>query len=197
MSRFTYIISLILVWIIGVAAGYYVGYDHGWEKAPKNSATNQQTNNQTGTPNNTDNVFRKDANGNYLGKLTLTGYLDVQTRVCNPGDMCGETVRYASFIFTNSDNEAIKEFTGTMQGNSYIAGDRVGLGCQQADRSRIFYENFADSGYKSGEISGADYEKLVSSTRNNPVQITINRELYTSGQGASDCYSHFRDFDVI
>jgi hypothetical protein len=133
----------------------------------------------------------------FYGTLTLTGYLDVQTRVCNPGDMCGETVQYASFVFTSGANDALKKFTGQNTGNSFIAGDRLGLGCYEKDKNRIYYENDADSGYITGEIKGPDFTKLMASSKTNQVQLKFTREIYTSGRGAPDCYSHFRNFDVI
>lgn len=142
-------------------------------------------------------AFRKSDVFGFYGTVTLTGYLEVVKRVCNPGDMCGETVDYASFVFRNNDNNAIKEFTGEYQGNSYVGDFAVGLGCQQTDKNRIYYENDADSGWKTGEISGSDYQKLIASSPENPVQLKLTREIYTSGRGAPDCYSHFRNFDVL
>ncbi|MBX4188096.1 MAG: hypothetical protein KW793_03100 [Candidatus Doudnabacteria bacterium] len=103
-------------------------------------------------------TFKETKEYGFYGTITLTGYIDIQKRVCNPGDMCGETVDYASFVF-NSDNEALKKFTGTMDGNSFIAGNKVGIGCLRSADSRIVYENDADIGWKSGEISGSDYTK--------------------------------------
>jgi hypothetical protein len=188
--------------VLGAILGYYFGYDHGWENSVSQTVNPAPPpppggNSQAPTGNTNEDAFHKDNAGNYYGTLTLTGYLDVQKRVCNPGDMCGETVDYASFIFTQTSSEAIKEFTGQNQGNSFIAGDRVGLGCQQKNLSRIYYQNFADEDNVEGEIEGEDYTKLIASTKDKPVQIKLTRELYTSGRGAPDCYSHFRNFDVL
>jgi hypothetical protein len=149
-------------------------------------------------------LFQESDAYGFFGTLNLTGYIDIQKRICNPGDMCGETVDYASLIFSDTNNEAIKKFTGQYNGNSYIAGDRVGLGCYQKDSNRIYYINFADakdsargSEALEGQIVGDDLKKLLASTKTKPVTVKLTRPIYTSGQGAPDCYSHFRNFDVL
>jgi hypothetical protein len=148
-------------------------------------------------PGDTQEPFHESGVYGFYGTITLTGYLDVQKRVCNPGDMCGDTVDYASFVFTSGANDALRKFTGQMQGNSFVAGDRVGIGCLLSAQSRIRYENDADIGWKAGDITGSDYQKLVASSKTSPIQLKMTREIYTSGRGAPDCYSHFRNFDVL
>ena len=142
-------------------------------------------------------VFQEREGYGFYGTITVTGYVDIQRRVCNPGDMCGATVDYVSFIFGNSGNDALKKFTGTQNANAFAAGDRVGIGCQQVSEGRVYYENDADRGYVVSEISGEDYAKLAGSTSSKPVQLKMTREIYTGGRGAPDCYSHFRNFDVL
>jgi hypothetical protein len=209
MNKTLTTVLVVVALVIVATVGYYFGYDHGWEKAQKERDTaalqqqqegvNNYNNTPTPTPvpQPTTGAFHKDSNGDYWGTIILTGYLDIQKRVCNPGDMCGSTVDYAYFVFGNTDNEAIKEFTGSQSDNSFVAGDRVGIGCQDKVLKLIRYENFADSGEMVGEIKGGDYDKLLASTQGKPVQLKMTRELYTSGRGAPDCYSHFRNFDVL
>jgi hypothetical protein len=152
---------------------------------------------QAGLPPRATDEFKETKEYGFYGTITLTGYVAVQHRVCNPGDMCGETVDYVSFVFGDSGNEAMEKFTGNMDGNSFVAGDRVGIGCQRAAQNKITYENDADIGWQVGEITGSDYAKLMASTPNRQVQLKMTREVYTSGRGAPDCYTHFRNFDVL
>jgi hypothetical protein len=197
------IITLLFLIAIVAAAGvgYYFGYDHGFERAGNQNEAGGKTavpnNNQDQSKNAAETVFHKSPDYGFYGTLTLTGYLDVRTRVCNPGDMCGETVEYASFVFTKTSSEAIREFTGEFQGNSFIAGDRVGLGCFQETAGRIYYQNYGDENKIEGEIKGEDFAKLAQSNKNRQVELKLTRPIYTSGQGAPDCYSHFRNFDVL
>jgi hypothetical protein len=209
MNRTLTTVLVIVALVIVATVGYYFGYDYGWEKAQKERDAaaleqaqqevneNKSAPSPTPVPQPTTGAFQKDSQGNYFGTIILTGYLDIQKRVCNPGDMCGNTVDYAYFVFGNTDNQAIKEFTGSQSGNSFVSGDRVGIGCQLKDIKIIRYENFADSGEMVGEIKGGDYNNLIAATKAKPVQLKMTRELYTSGRGAPDCYSHFRDFDVL
>lgn len=188
---------LVIVALAVVAAvGYYFGFDHGFEQAV-DTDNNAQTNTQN--PPVSNDTFQVDKDGNFFGILTLNGYLKTETRVCNPGDMCGETVEYSSFVFdmASTNNDAIKQFVKGNLGNSYVGEGQIGLGCMQTDRNRIYYENDADSGYVTGTITGDDYFKLRASSKDAPVQLKFTREFYTGGRGAPDCYSHFRNFDVL
>jgi hypothetical protein len=151
--------------------------------------------------------FQKSDKYGFYGTLTLTGYVDIQRRECIPGNLCEKTVDYVSFIFSDTTSEAIKEFTGEHAGNSYVAGDRVGIGCYEKDQKRIVYQNFADDNSAEfggrgvvmfeGEINSKDLTELLNSSKAKPVRLTLTRPIYTSGQGAPDCYTHFRDFDVL
>jgi hypothetical protein len=152
---------------------------------------------EAGLPPAASDTFKETQEYGFYGTLTLSGYVEVQRRVCNPGDMCGETVDYVHFVFPRTDNEAIKKFTGSVDGNSFVAGDRVGIGCQRTSQNKITYENDADIGWQVGEIVGSDYTRLMASTQTKPVQLKMTREVYTGGRGAPDCYSHFRNFDVM
>jgi hypothetical protein len=121
------------------------------------------------------------------GTFTLTGYLKVEKRVCNPGDMCGETVDYASFVFDKSDNPNVYDM---------LTGG-VGLGCYQKDKARIYSTNDADTGTVENTILGPDLAKLLASSVTHKVQLKLTKPIYTSGRGAPDCYSSFRSFRVL
>lgn len=135
--------------------------------------------------------------GTFFGTLNLIGYLDIRTKVCEPGNMCGQTVEYASLVITESDRDLIYEFIGRNEGNSFIAPNGIGLGCYQKDQNRIYSTNFGDVGQAENIVSGSDLEKLLSSNIDNLVKMQITKPLWTSGSGAPDCYSHFREFEVF
>lgn len=142
-------------------------------------------------------TFEYTTEEDYHGTLILTGYLDIQTRECPVGGMCENTVEYANFIFTETNDEDIYDFLGVNEGNSFAGGNRVGVGCYQEDQNRIFSENFGDESNVENIISGDDLSKLLASSEENQVKLKLTRPTYTTGRGAPDCYSHFRDFDVL
>lgn len=195
-------IVIILVLALGLGLGYYLGFDQGWEGSVRQSSP-VPTNETPGvpqvepSPQTTLTPFQESDRYGFFGTLTLTGYTNIQTRVCNPGDMCGETVEYVNFHFNPEPNPALKEFLGQNQGNSFAGAAIIGMGCYQQDRQRIFYENFGDESNVQGTITGPDLEKLLASSNDNQVRLQLTRPIYTSGQGAPDCYSHFRNFDVL
>jgi len=197
MTKNLVAIFIILALGIGVLLGYYIGYDIGFETAVQTNNYNAQKPENNSPDSNSTVKFDEYDNNNYYGALILTGYLDVKTRVCNPGDMCERTVEYASFVFTESSSDAIYDFLGVNTGNSFVGDTAIGLGCYEKDKNRIFYENFADVDSVQGEIKGQDLAKLLASNKTNPVKLEMKREIYTSGRGAPDCYTHFRDFAVL
>lgn len=191
------LIIILAVVALGVfsAVIYYLGLERGQETQVQNQGNNTQTNADPQTSQ--DNSFHKTNDGYYVGNLKLAGYVVVNKRVCNPGDMCGETVDYVTFVFNNPGNADLNEFLGENAGNSFAGKQGIGLGCLEQNNQRVFYENFADSGAVQGEIKGPDFSKLMASNGSSPVILSMSRELYTTGSGAPDCYSHFRNFDVL
>ena len=181
------IISVIIVIIILVLG--YSAYK-GWQSSNQ-LEKDQPIENQYEEP------FQRSAEGMFFGSLTLTGYLDIKTRVCEPDNMCGQTVEYASFIVTETDNDLIYDFIELSKGNSFIASNGVGLGCYQEDQNRIYSRNFGDIGGVDNIVSGDDLEKLLSSDQDNLVRIQITKPILSAGSGAPDCYSHFREFKVF
>lgn len=136
----------------------------------------------------------KGSKGNFEGTLTLTGYLEIEHRDCPPDSMCSEDVEYAKFKITDTDNQAIYGFLKDYQGNSYAGENWVGLGCYEKDKNRIYLENFSDdAGSTQNVMILQQLEKLLASTEQKPVQVTLKKPPLAGGSGAPDCYSHFRD----
>lgn len=132
------------------------------------------------------------------GTFTLNGYLKVENRVCNPGDMCGETVAYATFVYDKSDNPDIYDILMPTADNAFITASGVGLGCYEKNKARIYSTNDADTGMVENIISGLDLARLLtSSTSKNKIQMKMTAPIHLTGRGAPDCYSSFRNFDVL
>ncbi|MFA6992400.1 MAG: hypothetical protein WC269_03940 [Candidatus Gracilibacteria bacterium] len=134
--------------------------------------------------------------GIYYGTLTLTGYLNIETRICKELDPCIETVDYASLIVMDADNEDINQFLVNYDGNYYAGGNKVGLGCYQKDQNRIFSVNIGNNRLETS-ISGEQLTKLLSSTETNPVSLKLTSPVRLDERGGSECYSYFRNFEVL
>lgn len=142
--------------------------------------------------------FQKSIYG-YFGTLKLTGYLDIEKWPCNPGEECKEEVNYVFFLFTQTDNNLIYDFLEDYKGNSFLnfSKKRVGLGCYQKDKGRIYSQNVGDTGIFENIISEDKLKKLLASDNNNLVTLQLTKPILTSGAGAPACYSHFRLFEVL
>jgi len=189
MNKSTAIMLAILAFLLGLLIGYQWGYNAG-EKVEVEVETEETNKNSTQTPTpNPENSFIYNTESGYFGTLTLSGYVELVERENN--------IKYALFVFDDINNTALDQFMETNSGNSFAGENKVGIGCQEQDPKRIFYENFADSGEIQGSITGGDYDLLMNSSKDSKVELKMTRDIYTSGRGAPECYSHFRNFDVI
>ena len=142
-------------------------------------------------------VFQKSGEFEFFGTLTLTGYLDIERWICNEGDMCTETVDYASFVFEDTDNDLIYDFLDSSKGNSFVGSNSVGIGCYEKDQNIIHSINLGNDGKVENIISDKDLDKLIGSNKNNLVKLKLTKPAPASGMGAPECYSHFRLFEVL
>lgn len=160
-----------------------------------------QTQIQTQETQNLTDPFHK-TDDYWHGTMTLTGYLDIEKRVCNPGDMCGKTVDYASFIFTKADQQSVYDFIKEFAGNAALDAQKIGLGCYDKNKNTIESENDASADGINIDtihtvISGNDLKKLLASNKQNQVQLQATMPINKSGRGAPDCYSFLRNFKML
>lgn len=194
ISKSTASILVILALVLGLLIGYQWGFAQGDKKdvtVTENAGNNNGEENKTPALADTNPqtaAFTQTQNDGFYGSLTLTGHIETLKR---------EDVTYAYFVFDAVNNTALDAFMDVNDGNSFAGGNKIGIGCHQETQKRIFYENFSDSGNIQGAITGGDYDKLMASNKDNKVQMKMYRDIYTSGQGAPTCYSHFRGFDVL
>jgi hypothetical protein len=190
-------ILIVLALVLGLLVGYQWGHaqaENAQVTLNENTGDNNNDNDEenetpaptTPTPQTT--TFTQTTEDGYYGTLTLNGYIEVLQR---------ENVKYAYFVFDKVNNTALDAFMDMNDGNSFAGANKIGIGCHQEPQKRIFYQNFSDKGNIEGTIVGADYDKLMASTSTKKVQLKMYRDIYTSGQGAPECYSHFRGFDVL
>lgn len=187
-------ILIVLALVLGLLIGYQWGHAQG-EKTQvtlnENTGDNDNEKDQTPTPTTPTpqtTPFTFTEKDDYYGTLTLNGYVEVMQR---------GNVRYAFFVFDKVNNTALDAFMDLNDSNSFAGANKIGIGCHQEPQKRIFYQNFSDAGNIEGTIVGADYDKLMASSATKKVQLKMYRDIYTSGQGAPECYSHFRGFDVL
>jgi hypothetical protein len=132
-----------------------------------------------------------------LGTITLKGYMEIEKRVCNPGDVCSATVDYADFVFSKSDNPNAPDALFNGYNNPFVGPGRVGLGCYEKAKKRITYQNDSDRDSYQGTISGNDLSELLASSTSKLVDLKFTAMVHMTGKGAPDCYSAYRYFDVL
>lgn len=136
-------------------------------------------------------TFKK-STGGFDGSLTLTGYLEIKS----VQDFDGKSSDYAFFIITKTNNNLIYDYLREEEGNSFVGNNSIGLGCYQKESNRIFSTNYGDIGVAENVISGNEYQKLITSTQTNLIQLDLTKPIFNGGGGAPTCYSHFRDFEI-
>ena len=105
-------------------------------------------------------------------------------------------VKLAVFTVLKADNPQFNSFLKDLDGNSFATNDGIILGCIDTVKKQINSSNDADTGTINNLISGGQYDLLVGSSLNNPINLSLEKPKLTGGRGAPDCYSHFRNFKV-
>lgn len=138
--------------------------------------------------------------GSYFGILILKGYAEVKKNVPDCFDDCEDPatpkVDVVSFRIVYYNNNAFTEYIQENSGNSFVGDVWIGLGCLSSDKKGIESDNDGDFGNVNNLISGDDFKKLMGSNKSNPINLQVTKPYYTSGRGATTCYSHFRNFKV-
>ncbi len=139
--------------------------------------------------------------GSYFGTLTVKGYVQVSKDVPDCGEGCEEAaapkVDVVSFNIISNTNKLFDQYLTQDNGNSFEGSGWISLGCKTADKKGVESYNAGDSGTVNNLISGSDFTALMNSSKTNLVNLQITKPYYTSGKGASTCYSHFRNFKVV
>jgi hypothetical protein len=136
------------------------------------------------------------------GALEPMGYLRIDHWKCDPSNnpFCEGDVDYASFVMTNVDgidSKALKSFFGENEGNSFVGQQSIGLGCYDKEKSIIHSVNEGDVGQAKNFINNNSLQKLLHSSKDNPVRLYMVKPVFTGGSEVPDCYSHFREFKVL
>lgn len=153
------------------------------------------------TPEYPADTFSADANGNYFGKLTVSGYPTVKMvpkAFCDPevDDGC-TSFQYVNFNLTGNYSPEFQKFSDSNAGNAFVGQDVIGLGCKEPGANFLYYYNDSEeNGMKYFRLSDTDSAKFFAGTMNFPVTITLERKPFYGGSGAPDCYSHFTEITV-
>lgn len=143
-------------------------------------------------------TFFKDLELGYSGTLALTGYVSIDTVACafQMEEDC--MVSMARFHYDRPDNDAFRQFVEEYEGNSFVSSSSLSLGCFESTSSEIQYVNASDTDLFDGTIDGELFEKLMATRdQSRTVQLFMEKPALTQGAGAPDCYSHFRNFQLI
>lgn len=152
-----------------------------------------------------EDTFTYDSVLGYYGGILLEGYLSVDTSACAFQDISVCKIDVAWFHFDNPGNDFFRQFVEEGIGNSFLATGAISLGCYDPEANRIYYSNAADAEDSpmgaellNGEVTGEAFAVLMSTRdQSKSVNLWVEKPVLTSGKGADDCYSHFRNFEVI
>lgn len=134
----------------------------------------------------------------YVGTLYLQGTINV---VEMSEGFCEENCKKFKYAYLNYDsefdaeNEALKKFMGTNEGNSFAGGNSIGLGC--VEDGGIRRKAFENGEIKEFTIGQPDATTILNASESKPVVIKLNRPDTVPGMGAPDCYTHFTGIELI
>lgn len=135
--------------------------------------------------------FKKQADGSYLGSVTVTGYAvtkDVRQFFCESN--C-KTFRYVSFHITDGMTPDLASFLGMNEDDAFSSKDSIGIGC--VTEGGAIRSDLADpeTYMSSRQLDAKDAQVILSSNPRNLVTVTFDRPYEPAGGEAPNCYAHF------
>ncbi len=133
----------------------------------------------------------------FIGDYELTGFIDIIHRECQE-DCMGEpySIEYVFFQVIDADNKNIFALLKDY-GNSFIGDKKLGLGCYDKEKDTITSVNFDDSSETKNLIFGKDLQKLLASSKKNPVKMKVTRPTSSDRGEIPNCSSFYRNFKVL
>jgi|GEM_PF-2346015 len=133
-------------------------------------------------------AFTIDANGNFAGTVTVTGYPVIK----NVSEAFCETdctqYEYVYFESITSNSRAFDAFLKQHFGNYYVTNGRIGIGCR-ANNLLTYWNDSDENGMREATLSQPESKAIFAATPASPVTISLTRLPFTGGSGAPTCYS--------
>ena len=195
------ILIILIVLLVGVLVWVLVFRETPEEK-PNNNNINENNPNNNDNNNNEEKKLEK---GTFVmpeayGKFQVEGYVTVVElpdcpEFCEEGEEYN-TLNYAIFNITKIENTEFPKFLEQMDGNSFVGDYSIGLGCS-TDGILNYYNDSNATGMKKYELTKADSDVILKSTKEKPIILELERFLFTGGSGAPSCYSHISTINII
>ncbi len=128
------------------------------------------------------------------GVVEIIGYPETKELIDEMGD--GKHYNYVYFHIIESKSTEFKNYIKSLEGNSYVLEDAIGIGCN-SDGKITYYNSSDEYGDMEYEISKEDSSKILNATENNPIRLKLERLVYSSGKGAPICYSHITKVEIV
>jgi len=122
-----------------------------------------------------------------IGSVQVEGHVTKESKCSNSSNVedCTEFVDYISFHVLRTENS---DFQRSINGVSHVGrNSSIILGCLRDEV--LEYDNITITGPTSGKLSNIDTERLMNSTRVNPVILNLEVPEFPDGFGITSCYS--------
>ena len=175
-----------------------------YDKFLLTNKTEPQNNNSTETTKEYINTFKTYENlypTESFGKVLVKGYATIEKikDVCYSEEECANAklFDYVMFNIVETDSQEFKDYINKRIGNSYFMENAVGLGC--LENNIISYQNYStEYGYKSYKLNEINSQKIINSSKDNPITLYLERlPLISGGAGASTCYSFISNIEIV
>ena len=161
----------------------------------------QQNNDENG---NQDNLTSQNELGsndtfttaNNSGIVEVMGYVKIEEKeVPSMYENAGEKYKYVYFYITETKSNEFKKYLESLEGNAFVSDNAIGLGCTK-DGKITYYNSSDELGEKSYELSQEVSNKILNSSESNLVKLKLEKLAYSSGKGATSCFSHITYVEV-
>ena len=196
-SGITFLVVVLVT--IGLGVGSYTVYDRFInEPNTENDVGKDKGNSNQKSGNNSklnEGTFRIVDGDNSLkeGIVRAKGYTTLKTI---PGGYETEEYEYVYFKVLETNNIAFKKWVSEIDEMLIFAGNNgIGLGCIISQK--LQYYNISDAhGTKVFSLSKIDTEKIMNSTKENPIVLEFEFFRSSEGSGALECFSNITSMRI-
>jgi len=140
---------------------------------------------------NLNNYIYNSSSGKSYGKVQVKGYATIK----KVSSFDGSSVDYVFFNILSAGDKDFIKYVNSFDGNSYVRENAIGLGCLN-DNILINYNSSDKLGNKTLKLTKDETEKILKSSKSEPIMLNLERLDLTQGSGATECYSHITYIDI-
>ncbi len=157
---------------------------NSWENENNNNSQEENNFSQSGS-------FSKNEDWNYTGELKIKWFAEsTQKKEAFCEENC-ENFTYLFFNILDSNDQDLDNFLSENNWSYFVEEDRIWIGCKTEENTINYYNESDENWLQEYELNSELSQKIINSSKNSPVTLSLNMPLLSMWSGAPTCYSYF------